>query len=125
MVVVLFSIQGRDDIDANDYARTSARMREIVAGIPGFISYNTYEGENGEGIAVVRFESHDALKTWRTNAEHLLAQQKGRDSFYSEYWVQVCDTVREYRYTPGERYSHQLTEMFKATSAIQPTRATN
>ncbi|HET9780962.1 MAG TPA: antibiotic biosynthesis monooxygenase [Candidatus Dormibacteraeota bacterium] len=119
MVVVLFSINGRDDLDAEDYSRTSARMREIVAGIPGFISYNSYEGEDGDGIVVARFQSHEALKTWRTNAEHLIAQQKGRDSFYSEYWVQVCETVREYRYTPSERYTHDLAHMFRSNSAIR------
>jgi hypothetical protein len=41
MVVVLFSITGRDDIDVEEHSRTSARMRALVAEIPGFISYNT------------------------------------------------------------------------------------
>ena len=120
MVVVLFSIAGRDDMDVEDHSRTSARMRALVAEIPGFISYNTYEDQKGDGIAVARFESHDALDAWRTNLEHIEAQRKGREEYYDEYWVQVCDSVREYRYTPQERYTSDLKSMFTARSTISP-----
>jgi heme-degrading monooxygenase HmoA len=73
MVVVLFSTRGREDVDIADHSRTSARMREPVAEIPGFISYNTYEDQNGEGVAVARLESHAARDAWRKNLEHIEA----------------------------------------------------
>lgn len=49
MIIVLFSTVARQDVDVEDYQRTSARMRELVSIIPGFISYNAYAGETGEG----------------------------------------------------------------------------
>ena len=38
MIVVLFSTTARGDLDLEDYRRASARMRELVATVPGFIS---------------------------------------------------------------------------------------
>lgn len=123
MVVVLFSTRGRDDVDVDDHSRTSARMRELVAKVPGFISYNTYEDQTGEGVAIARFESHTALDAWRKNLEHVEAQRKGREEYYDEYWVQVCDSVRDYRFSPSERYTTDLKGMFAARSTIRPTLA--
>ena len=98
-------------------------MRELVAEIPGFISYNTYEDQSGEGVAIARFESHAALDAWRKNLEHIEAQRKGREEYYDEYWVQVCDSVRDYRFSPSERYTTDLKAMFAAMSTIRPTPA--
>jgi heme-degrading monooxygenase HmoA len=70
MIVVLFSTAPYEDLDAEAYRRTSARMRELVAAVPGFISYNTYTADSGEGIAVVRFESEEGLEAWRSHPEH-------------------------------------------------------
>jgi heme-degrading monooxygenase HmoA len=123
MVVVLFSTRGRDGVDVDDHSRTSGRMRELVAQVPGFISYNTYEDQSGEGVAIARFESHAALDAWRKNLEHVEAQRKGREEYYDEYWVQVCDSVRDYRFSPRERYTTDLKSMFAARSTIRPTLA--
>lgn len=122
MIVVLFSTTAREDVDVEDYRRTSARMRELVATIPGFISYNVYQGENGEGVAVVRFDSEEALEAWRGHPEHQKAQQKGRSSYYQDYWVQVCSTLREYRFTSDGRYESDLRAMFASDSTISSGR---
>jgi hypothetical protein len=34
----------------------------------------------------------------RVHPEHRAAQRKGRDSFYSEYRIQVCPVARETRF---------------------------
>ncbi|MGH2650100.1 MAG: antibiotic biosynthesis monooxygenase family protein [Actinomycetota bacterium] len=94
MFVVLFSTTEHDDVDVSEYRRTSGRMRELVSHVPGFISYNSYGSDDGTGVAVVRFDAEEALNAWRTLPEHRAAQERGRDEFYGEYWVQVCETVR-------------------------------
>jgi hypothetical protein len=58
LIVVLFSTVPRDDLDVADYQRASAGMRELVATVPGFISCNTYQAEDGETIAIARFAWH-------------------------------------------------------------------
>jgi heme-degrading monooxygenase HmoA len=118
MIVVLFSTTPRDDLDVETYRHTSARMRELVAAIPGFISYNTYSADSGEWIAVVRFESEEALDAWRTHTEHQHAQAMGRSEYYQEYWVQVCSTLREYRFVERD-YVPGLAPMFTAGSMIR------
>lgn len=118
MLVVLFSTTERDDVDVSEYRRTSARMRELVSQMPGFVSYNSYWSEEGRGVAVVRFDSDDALNAWRTLPEHRAAQERGREAFYAEYWVQVCQTVREYRFTRTGGYDHDLRSLFASASDL-------
>jgi len=118
MFVVLFSTTERDDVDLSEYRQTSARMHELVSEVPGFISYNDYESEEGRGVAVVRFDSEEALTAWRTLPEHRAAQERGRKAFYEEYWVQVCTTVREYRFTRTGGYDHDLRSLFASGSEI-------
>ena len=117
MIVVLFSATPRGDLDLEDYRRASARMRELVATVPGFISYNSYRADDGETVAIVRFDSEEALDAWRFHPEHREAQDKGRHSYYQEYWVQVCSSLREYRF-PGNDREHNLRTLFLEGSAI-------
>jgi heme-degrading monooxygenase HmoA len=121
VIVVLFSTVDRPEIDAEEYGRASARMHEIVASIPGFISFNSYVSDDGEELLVARFDSLEALEAWRTDPEHLQTQEKGRSSWFKEYWIQASSTVREYRWTEGVGYRTDLREMFVAGSEIQPS----
>jgi heme-degrading monooxygenase HmoA len=98
VILVLFSTQLRDDVDMEQYNGTSARMNELVRQIPGFISIKEFVSEDGDAVAIARFESAEALEAWRHHPEHLVAQQKGRSQFYKSYWVQVCKIVRQYEF---------------------------
>ena len=120
MIVVLFSGVDRSDVDEEEYGRTSTRMQEIVASIPGFVSFNSYVSDSGENLLVVRFDSLEALEAWRTHPEHLEAQEKDRMFWSQEYWVQAASTDHEYRWTNGVGYRSDLREMFVMGSEIQP-----
>ena len=50
------------------------------------------------GNAVVEFESEAHSRAWGEHPEHRKAQQEGRDLYFSEYSVQVCEVVRESRF---------------------------
>lgn len=39
-------------------------------------------------------------------------------SFYDSWWVQVCSTIREYRFVSGEEYEIDLRPTLAAGSAI-------
>jgi heme-degrading monooxygenase HmoA len=97
MVVVVFRIQLRPDLDVADYERTGERMVELVSEIPGFLGMDYAEVEGGE-LLVARFESHEALAAWRTQPEHLEAQKAGRERFFAHYSIEVCDEVRSYAF---------------------------
>jgi heme-degrading monooxygenase HmoA len=104
MIVVLFSVTPREDADVAEEAAESERMWRIVSSMPGFISYKAYAAEDGEHIVVVRFESREALDAWKKEPEHRVAQERGRTSFYQEYWVQASETFRQYRFVRGDGY---------------------
>lgn len=97
-VVVIFKTHLRDGADSEAYGRTSRRMHQLVAQIPGFISIKAYTGEDGEGIDLVRFANDEALKMWREQPEHRDAQRRGREEFYDRYSVQACKVIRDYEF---------------------------
>jgi heme-degrading monooxygenase HmoA len=102
-VLVLFGRKLREDADLEDYEATNKRMNELVATMPGFISFVPCTNTDGEEFALVRFESEEALRAWRTHPEHRKAQRKGRESYYEWYWVQVYTCMRDYEFPPHPR----------------------
>lgn len=100
MVVVVFRITLRREIDKADYAATGERMVQLVTSMPGFLGMDYAEVEHGE-LLVARFESHEALEAWRTHPEHLEAQKAGRERFFEHYSIEVCDALRSYAFEAG------------------------
>lgn len=72
-------------------------MVELVSAMPGFLGMDYAATDDGE-LLVARFESHEAVKAWHDHPEHLEAQQAGRDRFFAQYRIEVCDTVRDYEF---------------------------
>jgi len=94
MVVVVFRSRLRPGVESQIEA-VGGRMYELAAGMPGFVSYREYAAADGESVAIVEFESHETLAAWREHPEHRQAQAAGRERFFSEYRITVCDAVRE------------------------------
>jgi len=94
MVVVVFRSRLKPGVE-NEIEPVGGRMYELAAGMPGFVSYREYAAADGEGVAIVEFESHETLAAWREHPEHRQAQAAGRERFFSEYRITVCDVVRE------------------------------
>ena len=76
------------------YADTAKRMAELAAQQPGFLGVES--ARNEVGITVSYWESLEAIKNWKNNAEHLIAQQSGKDIFYTHYKTRVAKVERDY-----------------------------
>jgi heme-degrading monooxygenase HmoA len=63
--------------------------------MPGYISHKGFFAEDGERVTIVEFEHEQGMRAWRTHPEHIAAQQKAREIYYSEYHVQVCEVLRQ------------------------------
>ena len=100
-VVVVFTITPRADIPVEEYEATSAKMVELVSAMPGFVGMGYGESE-GQEILIARFESHEALRRWREQPDHVIAQQRGRERFFAHYRIEVCELVREYEFQAPE-----------------------
>jgi heme-degrading monooxygenase HmoA len=101
MVVVVFRCRPKADI-GQDYMTLAMRMSELASKMPGHIAHKSFAAEDGEWVTIVEFASEAELRAWREHPEHIVAQQKGREQYYSEYQIQVCNVVRESKYKAAE-----------------------
>ena len=63
-------------------------------------TYNVYI--DGERVTVVEFKDQESQKAWASQMEHVAAKQRGREAFYAEYAIQVCEVLRESRFVAPE-----------------------
>lgn len=77
------------------YNQMAERMVELAASQPGFLGIENAR-DDSLGITVSYWESEEAIAAWKANAEHTLAQQKGRDLWYESFSLKVCLVKREY-----------------------------
>jgi heme-degrading monooxygenase HmoA len=85
----------RTDSDGG-YAATAQAMADLAARQPGFLGVES--AREGVGITVSYWADEQAALAWKAVAEHLVAQQRGRDTWYAEYRVRVATVVRDYGY---------------------------
>lgn len=99
MEIVLFRNRTRPDIDAEAYQQAFMDMLEKVAEIPGFVDIHGFAGEDGSELAVVRFESPEAMAMWRDQPDHVRTRQRGREEFFDSYDLTVATVSRQYDWT--------------------------
>lgn len=77
------------------------KMEQEARKQQGFISIESVRDGN-KGITISYWQDMEAVKKWRQHAEHQLAQKLGKDKWYSQYQVKVCQIQREYQYQSPE-----------------------
>ena len=83
----------RTDIE-NGYADTAKRMAELAEQQPGFLGVES--ARNDIGITISYWENLEAIRNWKANAEHLVAQQMGKNIFYAAYKTRIALVERDY-----------------------------
>lgn len=78
------------------YAAMADAMEALAAKQPGYLGIESARGADGVGITVSYWASLDAITAWKKNAEHVVAQQLGRERFYAAYELRVCKVERAY-----------------------------
>ena len=106
MVTVIFRSRLSPDDDSGEYPVMAPRILELAKQSPGFVSFQSFSGEGGDRLSVIEFESLEAVDTWRNHPEHREAQRLGKERFYSEYHLQVCEQVRSYSFVEGKLTNH-------------------
>ncbi len=102
MIVTVFRSRLRPGL-REDYVGLVERMVELARTMPGYISHKGFFAEDGERVSIVEFESHEAQRAWRMHPEHRAAQKAGRETYYEAYSVQVCEVVREAKFTSSDK----------------------
>ena len=80
--------------EENDYRKTSDRMMELAQQQPGFLGVESVRVDLG--ITVSYWENEDAIRNWKQQGEHLLAQQKGKEVWYQSFKIRICKVERDY-----------------------------
>ena len=88
----------RTEVDDAGYAAMADRMVELAAEQPGFLGVESVRGEDGVGITVSYWESLDAIRHWRENTEHRLAQSLGKSRWYDRFHLRICRVERDYEF---------------------------
>ncbi|MBS4190392.1 antibiotic biosynthesis monooxygenase [Bacillus sp. FJAT-49705] len=88
----------RTEHNSERYESMSDNLAELVKAQPGFIRIESVINNEGYGITISYWVSLEAIQKWKANTTHQLAQQKGKETWYSQYNVQICKVVREYSF---------------------------
>ena len=85
------------------YGVTADRMVELAAQQPGYLGIETCRDAEGFGITVSYWRSEEDIRNWKRNAEHALAREQGRSSWYERYELRVAKVERAYAGPRAER----------------------
>ena len=73
----------------------SARMDELARQQPGYLGHEAARDDD-VGITVSYWVDHAAAAAWKQVAEHLVAQERGRSTWYADYTVRIATVERDY-----------------------------
>jgi Uncharacterized enzyme involved in biosynthesis of extracellular polysaccharides len=76
------------------YGQMAEEMLALAETQPGYLGAESVR--DGLGITVSYWESPEAIRHWKMNAEHLTAQRLGREKWYAAFKVRVCKVERDY-----------------------------
>lgn len=78
------------------YGATADRMAELAPTMPGYIGVETARGPDGFGITVSYWRDEASIRNWKAQAEHRLAQERGKAQWYEHYELRVAKIERAY-----------------------------
>ncbi|MBN8838259.1 MAG: antibiotic biosynthesis monooxygenase [Sphingobacteriia bacterium] len=91
--VIFTSVRTKVNEGYNDMA---LHMIELAEQQPGYLGHESARNETG--ITVSYWNSLNAIKNWKQNTEHLLAQQYGKEKWYTQYKTRICLVERDYEF---------------------------
>jgi heme-degrading monooxygenase HmoA len=97
MFAVIFEVQPKPG-RAPDYLDIAARLRPELEKIDGFVSIERFQSLTTEGkyLSLSFWRDEDAVKRWRSHAQHHEAQAKGRAEIFADYRIRVAQVARDY-----------------------------
>jgi len=93
MFAVIFTAE-LNELD-NDYYTTAKRMRDLAINEYGCMKLTSVTQETKE-ITVSYWQQKQQIVNWKQNAEHIKAQQKGKDKWYKNYQVEIVEILHAY-----------------------------
>lgn len=76
------------------YGIMADKMEALASAQEGFLGIESARSEIG--ITVSYWNSLEAIKLWKNNADHMMAQQMGKKVWYEWYHLRISKVEREY-----------------------------
>jgi heme-degrading monooxygenase HmoA len=97
MHAVIFEVEPKDG-RRQDYLDIAAALRGELEKIDGFVSIERFESltKPGKLLSLSFWRDADAVKRWREQARHQMAQRKGRADIFADYRISVAAIERQY-----------------------------
>ncbi|MFC3881499.1 antibiotic biosynthesis monooxygenase family protein [Algoriphagus namhaensis] len=83
----------RTDSDQG-YAAMAKSMIELASQQQGYLGHESAREKTG--ITVSYWKSLDAIKNWKQQTDHLIAQKYGREKWYSSYKTRIALVEQDY-----------------------------
>jgi heme-degrading monooxygenase HmoA len=79
------------------YVETSIEMVRLAEAQEGYLGHESVR--DGLGITISYWANLDAIRMWKQQTDHLLAQRMGREKWYSAYKTRICLVERDYEFS--------------------------
>lgn len=97
VAVIFHSVRRAEDDEG--YTAMAERMEALAVQQPGYLGMRSVrDPQTREGLTVSYWRDDVSARAWKSVAEHLVAQCRGREEWYSEYDVVVAEVIRAYRH---------------------------
>lgn len=94
---VIFSSLQNQDLDG--YEEMAQAMESLARSQPGYLGIES--ARQDVGITVSYWATLESIRSWKSNIDHLQAQQMGRDKWYASYKVRIARVERDYEFGHG------------------------
>ena len=97
MIAVIFEVVAKGDT-RQAYLDAAASLRWQLDASDGFISIERFESlsQPGKLLSLSFWRDEEAVRRWRTQAEHRLVQAAGRAHIFADYRLRVASVERDY-----------------------------
>ncbi len=97
MYAVIFEVYLKEE-GKDEYLAIAAKLKEQLVKVEGFISVERFESIVTEGklLSLSFWEDEKAIRTWKGNLDHLMAQRKGKEELFSDYRIRISEVKRDY-----------------------------
>jgi heme-degrading monooxygenase HmoA len=107
MIAVIFEVWAAD---RDAYLDIAADLRPILEKMDGFLSIERFESltEKGKILSLSFWRDEEAVKAWRNQPEHQMAQKAGRGGIFRDYRLRVAQVMRDYGMNEREQVPADL-----------------
>jgi len=102
MIVTIFRSRLRDE-GREEYMALAPKISELAESMPGYLSHKGFVAEDGERITIVEFKDQESQNAWARQIDHVAAKKRGRETFYSDYSIQICEVLRDSKYAASDK----------------------